>query len=391
MAKRLNKNEYKELFKLYETCEINVFWEIYFTKRQYTKKQRSNRRFKNIFKTKYKKWLKYGDIIFYDTAEISRKHMMKYNARKKITWDDFTREELVEIAERYYEIQKEKDKKERMHEKNNIKKCSVSKIAYIFNLSSSGIRKNLKCNNIKKSKRNLEWEKIIKTSFIDNNRIYGRKRLHEYIKIKFNMSINERTIGNYMQALDLKCKIRVARKKSEMKSNFSYPNISQRDYQNPNIYATDVSYIKHKSRLDSFAYLSILINHNTKFIEGWSLSTSNDQELIANTISAVDRKNIIIHSDHGVQYTSKWYKNFCDDRNWKISMSRKGNCLDNREAEYFFSILKSEHLKHINLNDVSLDKLKQEIAKFISWYNNERIQSVLNWKTPNEVRGNATL
>lgn len=317
--------------------------------------------------------------------------MMKYNARKKITWDDFTREELVEIAERYYEIQKEKDKKERMHEKNNIKKCSVSKIAYIFNLSSSGIRKNLKCNNIKKSKRNLEWEKIIKTSFIDNNRIYGRKRLHEYIKIKFNISINERTIGNYMQALDLKCKIRVARKKSEMKSNFSYPNISQRDYQNPNIYATDVSYIKHKSRLDSFAYLSILINHNTKFIEGWSLSTSNDQELIANTISAVDRKNIIIHSDHGVQYTSKWYKNFCDDRNWKISMSRKGNCLDNREAEYFFSILKSEHLKHINLNDVSLDKLKQEIAKFISWYNNERIQSVLNWKTPNEVRGNATL
>ncbi|SJZ48733.1 IS3 family transposase, partial [Mycoplasmopsis verecunda] len=67
-----------------------------------------------------------------------------------------------------------------------------------------------------------------------------------------------------------------------------------------------------------------------------------------------------------------------------VSMSRVGNSLDNREAEYFFSILKSECLKFVNFNNITFDELKSIIDTFIQFYNSERIQSNLGWLSPNQ-------
>ncbi|UUM20641.1 IS3 family transposase [Mycoplasma sp. 2045] len=65
-------------------------------------------------------------------------------------------------------------------------------------------------------------------------------------------------------------------------------------------------------------------------------------------------------------------------------MGRVGNSLDNREVEYFFSNIKSECLNFVNYKTICFDKLKNIIKDYIEWYNNERFQSVLNWKTPQQ-------
>ena len=65
-------------------------------------------------------------------------------------------------------------------------------------------------------------------------------------------------------------------------------------------------------------------------------------------------------------------------------MSRKGNCLDNAVIENFWGTLKSEWFY---LNDFdSLDNFFEQLESYIHYFNYERDSSVLDYRTPFEVR-----
>ena len=80
----------------------------------------------------------------------------------------------------------------------------------------------------------------------------------------------------------------------------------------------------------------------------------------------------------------KQYQGILKDREIIQSMSRKGNCLDNSLVENFFGILKSElfYTKEYNL----LEELKEEIIKYIDYYNNKRIKCKLKGMSPVNYR-----
>ena len=65
-------------------------------------------------------------------------------------------------------------------------------------------------------------------------------------------------------------------------------------------------------------------------------------------------------------------------------MSRKGNCWDNAVAESFFKTLKSELIYHEDYK--MIEEAKTAVFEYIeTWYNNRRLHSSLNYKTPKEV------
>ncbi|UZQ31285.1 MAG: DDE-type integrase/transposase/recombinase [Spiroplasma phoeniceum] len=79
---------------------------------------------------------------------------------------------------------------------------------------------------------------------------------------------------------------------------------------------------------------------------------------------------LIINSDQGIHFTSHAYFDLLRDYGVTISMSRRGNCLDNSPIENWFSILKTENKnikKYKNFND-----LKNMIDNYIVEYNNYR-------------------
>ncbi|UZQ30128.1 MAG: hypothetical protein OHM57_00245 [Spiroplasma phoeniceum] len=55
-----------------------------------------------------------------------------------------------------------------------------------------------------------------------------------------------------------------------------------------------------------------------------------------------DLSKIIIHSDHGFQYTSKIYNNKCIYNKIKISIGKNYHCADNIVIESFHSLLKKQ-------------------------------------------------
>ncbi|BBU47772.1 IS3 family transposase [Mycoplasmopsis felis] len=67
--------------------------------------------------------------------------------------------------------------------------------------------------------------------------------------------------------------------------------------------------------------------------------------------------------------------------NGTVSLSRIGNSLDNREIEYWFGIIKTELLNDLDYSEITFDELNLKIKEYVDWYNKERIQSNLEWKT----------
>ena len=94
-------------------------------------------------------------------------------------------------------------------------------------------------------------------------------------------------------------------------------------------------------------------------------------------------KGMLFHSDLGSQYTSNEYENLLVENKVKHSYSKKGYPYDNASMESFNAILKKEE---VNVNTYTTFKeAKLAIFEFIeSWYNNTRIHSTLDYKTPNQ-------
>ena len=65
-------------------------------------------------------------------------------------------------------------------------------------------------------------------------------------------------------------------------------------------------------------------------------------------------------------------------------MSRKGNCLDNAVMENFFGLLKSELLYLREFKDIN--EFRDELEKYIDYYNNQRIKGKLKGLSPVQYR-----
>ncbi|AJM71904.1 IS3 family transposase [Mycoplasma yeatsii] len=272
---------------------------------------------------------------------------------------------------------------------------SNKEIMKILGIPKSTFYYKIKKQSKDKKEAVIEHAEIIREAFAKQNGRYGRERLSAYIFKTYGIIINPRTLGRAMNKLGLFCHVRTTcKKKRESKNtNVYYPNIANRDYnglQN-DIYASDVSYIPAPIDVEGrHVYLSIVIHHKTKKIVSYNLSIYNDTNLIMTHIRKTKfPKNFIIHTDHGVTYSSNEYLEYIKQRGGVVSMSRIGNSLDNREAEYFFSILKSEMFYNFEkkVKEMTFSELKECIKNFIEWYNNERILKKFKWKTPQELWG----
>ena len=92
-------------------------------------------------------------------------------------------------------------------------------------------------------------------------------------------------------------------------------------------------------------------------------------------------KGLIFHSDRGVQYAARAYRERLDAYGIRQSMSRRGEPYDNAVAENFFSCLKCEliHLKHYPTRAMAQADV---FAYLEAFYNTVRPHSALDWLSP---------
>lgn len=233
--------------------------------------------------------------------------------------------------------------------------------------------------------------KSIEEIFYSNNRKYGYPRITIELRRR-GFNINEKKVARIMRENGL----RAAPKKRRYNSYKGTvgkiaPNVLERDFTTTRPYqklGTDVTvFITPHGKL----YLSPVIDFHTREILSYDLSEHPNMKQIRRMLTRLTRKHgeelpgAILHSDQGWQYQMLYYRKYLEEHGIVQSMSRKGNCLDNSPTENFFGRLKTEMYYDKEYSFKSLDELKQNIRRYIRYYNQKRIVNRLK-TCPKEYR-----
>lgn len=201
---------------------------------------------------------------------------------------------------------------------------------------------------------------------------YGHKRLADHLHI------NKERIRRVMRLYGIKPYRRRGRKwrKSNEKTT-SFPNLLLNEFPTypHHIWASDFTHISFHSR---WIYLATVIDLYTREIVGFSVMTAHSVMLItAAFLSAIHKHPhpIILHSDHGSEYTSKDYVALTANLSITLSMSHKGCPWENGYQESWYDKFKVD-LGDPNRFD-TLGELVAAIYQTIHAYNTTRIHTKL--------------
>ena len=234
---------------------------------------------------------------------------------------------------------------------------------------------------------------IVKTEitaiYHENKGRYGYRRITLELRNR-GIVINHKTVQRLMKILGLVCRVRMKKYKSyKGEVGKIAPNLLERVFSadKPNEkWVTDVTEF---SLFGEKLYLSPIFDLYNGEIISYSLSSSPN---FAQTVDMLDKAfdripdntYLILHSDQGWQYQMKKYQRMLADNGIRISMSRKGNCLDNAVMQNFFGLLKSELLYLMDFT--SVEPFCSELVDYLAYYNHKRIKAKLKGLSPVQFR-----
>ncbi len=137
-----------------------------------------------------------------------------------------------------------------------------------------------------------------------------------------------------------------------------------------------------------WCYLASWQDKVSRRVTGWKVSDRMTDDLVIDALDkAVSRglvaKDAIIHSDRGSQYSSKDFRKLLSKNGLRQSMSGRGNCYDNAQAESFWARLKTELLENGAFRNV--EEARSETFSYIEgYYNRIRRHSSLGYISPAE-------
>jgi len=114
---------------------------------------------------------------------------------------------------------------------------------------------------------------------------------------------------------------------------------------------------------------------------GKTLSSELALAALEMSITTRSVKNLIHHSDQGIQYTCKDYIKILKDNGIRISMSAKGNPYDNAFAESLIKTLKQEEV-YLWQYETYHDVVERVQYFIMDVYNKKRLHSALGYRPP---------
>lgn len=225
----------------------------------------------------------------------------------------------------------------------------------------------------------------IRQIFNHHGGLYGYRRVAEVLRQQ-GASLHQNTVQALMRVLGLKSLQRVKKYQSFKGAvGTAAPNLMDRQFTatEPNQkWVTDVTEFKVKNQK---LYLSPILDLYNDEIVCYAMSErpvlSMVEDMTKKALATLQSgENPMLHSDQGWHYRMPAYRKLLADRGLVQSMSRKGNCHDNAAMESFFGVLKSEFF-HLN-SFATVDELKVGLARYIRYYNHDRIKLGLGGLSP---------
>ncbi len=212
---------------------------------------------------------------------------------------------------------------------------------------------------------------------------YGYRRIAAQLH-REALSINQKTVGRYMQEMGLA-------------AIYPGPNLSKRAHQAaiypyllahttasaPNhIWGIDITYIRLRS---SWMYLVAILDWYSRYVVSWELDQTMQQAFVMEALqrALTQATPQICNSDQGSQFTSPQYTQLLLAHDVRISMDSKGRALDNIFTERLWRTVKYEE---VYLKEYATPREAREgLSAYLRFYNEERLHQALDYGTPAEV------
>lgn len=167
-----------------------------------------------------------------------------------------------------------------------------------------------------------------------------------------------------------------------------YPNLIKEFSPNGphQLWVSDITYI---ITMEGFVYLSLITDAYSRKIIGWALGGTLEAvytvKALREAIKQLPRKtrDVLHHSDRGVQYCCGEYVKILKQKNFKISMTENGDPRENAIAERVNGILKDEWLNQMKFK--SIEEVSRQLETIIRIYNEQRPHSSLDMMTPQDA------
>ena len=278
--------------------------------------------------------------------------------------------------------------------RNSEKEKKAFKIKWIY--ESFGISKQAYYQQITREKiKNLEREKIIDW-VIDYRKVLpktGTRKLYQYLQPKMiqnNIKMGRDAINDLLRSRGMLIR--------KTKRYFITTDSKHFFYKSPNlltdlkithseqVFVSDITYIKTDA---GHSYLALVTDAYSRKIMGWSLQDNMKVSMVKDALNMAykncvfNHKNIIHHSDRGIQYCCPDYSQYAEKKGFILSTTQQYDPYENAIAERINGILKYEFGLRNTIKSVEI--AQKMTAQAVDLYNNLRMHWSLDFKKPQEV------
>ncbi|MDN3398756.1 IS3 family transposase [Psychrobacter sp. APC 3426] len=150
------------------------------------------------------------------------------------------------------------------------------------------------------------------------------------------------------------------------------------------LWVADFTYVK---TLSGWVYTAFIIDVFARAIVGWKVSNrmNTDMVMAALNQAITDRNNpkdVIHHSDRGVQYLSISYTSRMTDSGVIASVGTKGDSYDNALAETVNGLYKTEVIHYLKQNWTGVNDVELATLEWVDWFNKTRLHSKIGYVSP---------
>jgi putative transposase len=215
------------------------------------------------------------------------------------------------------------------------------------------------------------------------NSAMGSRMLRDTLKLE-GISVGRKHVATLMKKMGIEAIYRHKRTSIPGKNNKIYPYLLKGlVIDKPNmVWATDITYIPMKK---GFVYLCAIVDWASRKVLSHRVSITMDVDFCIEALQeALDNFGVpqYFNTDQGSQFTSVEFVNILLKHGIKVSMDGKGRWVDNVIVERLWRSLKYEEVYLYAYETVS--QAKEQIKKYLAYYNSRRPHSSLGGKTPND-------
>ena len=264
----------------------------------------------------------------------------------------------------------------------------VGPLCQAVQVARSGYYSWLKGQEPAREVANGQLVEQIKTIYEAKRGTYGSPRITHELR-RAGQKCNHKRVERLMRQQGLKGRTGKKRKVRTTNSDHDQPVAPNllleraAPQKTDEVWVADITYVP---TAQGWLFLAAVMDLYSRQILGWSIWESLEA---AGAIQALNRalvrrrypRGVIHHSDRGIQYACREYRQQLERCGLVASMSRKANCYDNAAMEAFWSTLKREALEESA--DWSKDRVRRVIFEYIeSIYNRSRLHSSLEYQSP---------